>query len=354
MASPPDLTHHIRAPDPRSPRSLDAWWRVLKDALAEWIDDKAPMHGAALAFYSMLSLAPLLLIAIAIAGAVFGEQAARGEVMTQVKDMIGEEGGRAVEATLASARQPETGLVATVIGVGTLLFGAAGVFGQLKDSLNTIWNVKPRPASGVLGFLRSQVLSFGMVLGIAFLLMVSLIVSSILSGLEGYARDWLGGYAPLAQALNQLVSLGVYVLLFALIYRVLPEVEITWKDVWTGAIITSVLFLVGKYLIGLYLGKASVGSAYGAAGSLVVVLVWVYYSAQILFFGAEVTQVYTNRYGSRIVADRDAVPNRGGSVHPDPRDRRADHDSARGNAPESTGSPMISRPDFHRPRNPLN
>ncbi len=299
-ASAPKRDLGRQPPDPLW--SPAAWWQVLKDAFGEWNADQAPMHGAALAFYSMLSLAPLILISIAVVGALFGEQAARGQVMQEVRSLVGEEGGRAIEAMLANARRPGAGLIATIIGVGTLLFGAAGVFGQLKVSLNSIWDATPRPNAGIWGFLRDQALNFAMILLIAALLVLSLVIGSVLSAVESFAPEGLGGLGPLAQIINLMVSFLLYVIMFAFIYRVLPDVTIAWKDVVVGSVITSALFLLGRSLIGLYLGKASLGSAYGAAGSLVVVLLWVYYSAQVLFFGAEVTQVYADRYGSRIVS----------------------------------------------------
>ena len=287
---------------------LKTSWEMLKQTGLDWVEDKAPQLGAALAFYSVLSVAPLLLIAIAIAGLVFGEEAARGEIVAQIRGMVGEEGAVAIQEMLAHARKPGAGILATVFGIATLLFGASGVFGQLQDSLNTIWEVRPKPGGGVWGFIRSRFLSFAMVLGTGFLLLVSLVLSAVLAALGNYLGGLLPGWAAFVQIANLLISFGVVTLLFALIFKLLPDVRIAWKDVWVGAALTAFLFTVGKFLIGLYLAHAGAGSAYGAAGSLVVLVLWIYYSAQILFFGAEFTQVYAKQYGSQIVPAANAMP----------------------------------------------
>ncbi len=278
-------------------------WILLKQAGADWQEDKASQLGAALAFYSILSLAPLLVIAIAIAGFIFGEDAARGQLARQMEETVGGEGAQAIQTMLSHANRPATGIVATILGVVTLLFGASGVFGQLRDSLNTIWEIDPPPQKGIWPLIRDRLFPFTLVLGTGFLLLVSLLLSAMIAGVKAYASGWLPGADALWQALHVAVSFVVIALLFAMIYKFLPATKVAWRDVWLGAVITAVLFLIGKLALGLYLGMAAVGSAYGAAGSLVVLLVWIYYAAQILFFGAELTQVCAQRYGSRVIGN---------------------------------------------------
>jgi len=273
-----------------------AVWRFLKETYSEWSEDRAPRLGAALAYYTVVSITPVLVIAIGIAGVVFGRQAVQTQVIDQIQALVGPQGADAVRAMLANAgQQPETGIVATVIGVAALLFGASGVFGELQDSLNTIWGVKARPGAGVWGTIKARFLSIAMVLGVGFLLLVSLVLSAALVAVGTFVATLVP--VSLLQLVNVVVSFAVITLLFALIYKVLPDVQLGWRDVWLGAAVTSLLFTVGKSVIGLYLGKSSFASAYGAAGSLVVLLVWVYYSAQILFFGAEFTKVWARRHG---------------------------------------------------------
>jgi membrane protein len=287
-----------------NPRDL---WSMLKEAGNSFVEDKAPRLGAALAYYTIFSLAPLLVIVLAVAGLVFGKEAASGQIKGQVETLVGEDGGKAVEQMVASADQPQTGTLATVIGIAMLLFGAAVLFGQLQDALNTIWGVQPKPNRGLIkGILRDRFLSFSMVLGTAFLLLVSLVVSAALSAMGRMFGEW--GMSAGGQAVNVVVSLVVVTVLFAMIYRFLPDAKIAWKDVWFGAAITSVLFTAGKFLIGLYLGKTGTASAYGAAGSLAVLLIWLYYSSQIFLFGAELTKSYANLFGSRIVPKDYAEP----------------------------------------------
>jgi membrane protein len=278
--------------------TVSGYWPVVKDAATEWVNDKAPRLGAALAYYTIFSLAPLLVIAIAVAGLVFGPEAAQGQVSQQVGSLVGEQGGQAVEAMVAAANKPETGTLATVLGVVMLVFGATILFAQLQDALNTIWEVRPKPGRGVWGVIRDRLLSLTMVLGVAFLLLVSLVVSAVLAAIGGLFGDWQTGVA--GQAVTTLVDLVVVTLLFALIFKFLPDAEIGWRDVWFGAVVTAVLFAVGKVLIGVYIGRAGIASAYGAAGSLVVLLIWLYYASQIFLFGAELTKSYANRMGSRI------------------------------------------------------
>lgn len=270
---------------------------LFKETFTEFMDDKAPRLGAALAYYTIFSIAPLLLIAIAIAGLVYGKQAAQHDVLAQLKGLFGDAAAKSIQEMLVSASKPKSGTIATIVGIITLLFGAAGVFGQLKDALNTIWNAEPKKGGGFMGMVKDRFLSFAMVFGIAFLLLVSLVLDAALSAAAKYV-GLPGGEAPW-QVLQLGVSFGVVTVLFALIFRFLPDTKVEWRDVWYGAAFTSFLFVIGKFALGLYFGRSSVGSAYGAAGSLVLLLVWIYYSAQILFFGAEFTQVYSRHHGSR-------------------------------------------------------
>jgi membrane protein len=274
---------------------------LLKEAFRDFWEDNAPRLGAALSYYTAFSLAPLLLISIAIAGAVFGEEAARGQVVGQLQALLGEEGARAIQALLENARKPSEGVLAAVMGVATLVLGSSGVFNELRGALNTIWEVPARQGGGVWGTVRDRLLSFGMVLILGFLLLVSLILSAALAAAGERWGGALAGTLHLLEIANFLVFLGVATVLFALIFKLLPNAQpaIAWRDVWVGASMTAVLFSLGKWGIGLYLGRGTVGSAFGAAGSLVVVLVWVYYAAQVLFFGAELTQVYAREHGSR-------------------------------------------------------
>jgi membrane protein len=282
---------------------------LLKQTASEWVEDDAPSLGAALAYYTVFSLAPLMTIAIAIAGFFFGKEAAQGQIFDELRVLLGEEGGKAVEEMVQSASaQPTAGVVATIISVIILLFGASGVFGQLQASLNRMWGVKPKPGRGVLGMIKDRLLSFGFTLVVGFLLLVSLLLTAGIA----LVADWLGGLMPgsetLAQILNLVLSLAMITLLFATIFKFLPDAKIAWHDVWIGAFLTALLFTIGKFALGIYLGKSGVASSYGAAGSLIVLLLWVYYSSQILFFGAEFTQVYANRFGSRVAPADNAVP----------------------------------------------
>lgn len=283
-------------------------FEVLKQTINEWIADKAPMLGAALAYYTVFSLAPLLVISIAMVGLILGQDAAQGQVFDQVRGLLGDEGGRAIQDMVQSAgSKTSSGILASIIGIATLLLGASGVFGQLQTSLNIMWGVEPKPGRGLGGMLKDRFLSFGFILVVGFLLLVSLMLSAAIT----FVAEWMGQMSPgtesLAHLLNLVISFAIITLLFALMFKFLPDAKIAWKDVWLGAAITAALFTLGKFALGLYLGKSSVGSSYGAAGSLVVLLLWVYYSAQILFFGAEFTQVWANRFGSHVAPDKDAV-----------------------------------------------
>jgi membrane protein len=275
-------------------------WELVKTAAASWSDDYAQSMGAALAYYTMFSIAPLLLIVISVAGLIFGLEAARGEIFAQLQGMMGEEGAAAIQGLLESASKPAKSVLATIISVVLLLIGATTVFAELQDDLDRIWRAPDRQkTAGVWGLLRSRLLSFGMILGIGFLLMVSLVASAALSALGKWWAPLFGGWEVLAQLVNFIVSFGLTTTVFAMIYKIMPRVHIAWRDVWIGAAVTALLFTIGKFLIGLYIGKSGVTSGFGAAGSLVVVLVWVYYSAQIFLMGAEFTWAYAHAFGSR-------------------------------------------------------
>jgi membrane protein len=279
---------------------------LVKRTIAEAGEDKIPRLAASLAYYTLLSLSPLLVLAIAVAGFVFGEEAARGQIADQLRGLFGAEAGEAIQAMVAHAKQPGSGILGSIISVVVLLFGASGVFGELQDSLNTIWEVAPRPGRGIWGIVKDRFFSFTMVIGVAFLLLVSLVVSAALAALG----NWISSFADaewLWQIVNFVVSLGMIALLFGLVFKIIPDVKIRWRDVWVGALVTAALFTLGKFLIGLYVGKAGVASPYGAAGSLVVIVVWVFYSAHILFIGAEFTQVHTRAMGHSVEPARGAV-----------------------------------------------
>ena len=277
---------------------MKKYFTLFKQTITEFSQDKVPRLGAALAYYTIFSLAPLLLIVIAIAGLAFGHDAAQNKIFEQLKGVMGPATAGNVQEMVKNAAKPKSGTVATVLGLVTLILGASGVFGQLKDALNTIWDVEPRKGSGVLLIIKDRFLSFAMVFGIGFLLLVSLVIDTAITAMGTYAT----GHLPGGEALWHIVELGfsfcVIAVLMAMIFRFLPDLKIEWRDVWLGAMLTSFLFVLGKFALGIYFAKSAVGSSFGAAGSLVIVLLWVYYSAQILLFGAEFTQVYTRSHGS--------------------------------------------------------
>lgn len=279
---------------------LRSLWPLVKESVAQWSDDYAPSMGAALAYYTIFSIAPLLVIAIAVAGFVFGADAARGEIFAQLRGMIGDDGASAIQGLVKSASETGKGTFAAIAGVVTLLLGATTVFGELQSDLDRIWDAPPSKEAGLKGLLRGRMLSFGMILGIGFLLLVSLVLSAALSALGHFWDNWFAGWEIVLQAVNFVVSFAIVTGLFAMIYKLLPRVRIEWRDVWVGSMVTSLLFAVGKLLIGLYLGKSGIASGFGAAGSLVVVLLWVYYSSQIFLLGAEFTKTYALRHGSHI------------------------------------------------------
>ena len=281
------------------PKSI---WNFVKDVFEKFIDDKAPKLGAALSFYTLFSLAPLLIISISVAGSIFGRRAARGEIVGQIKSFVGEEGARVVQTALRNAHLAHESGIALIISIVTLIIGSTIVFVDLQESLDMVWKVKPKPGRSMIkGLLKDRLRSFIVVVGTGFLLLLSLIASTVISSINDYVSEQFFElpiyYLELS---NLLVSLFIVFLLFMMVFKFLPDVNIRWRHVWVGALVTAVLFGLGKYLIGLYLGTSTLSSTYGAAGSLVVVLLWVYYSTQILFLGAEFTEVYVEKYGDGI------------------------------------------------------
>ncbi len=276
-----------------------SWGPLFAQSFNDWMEDRALRFSAALAYYSIFAMAPLVIIAISVAGLIFGQQAARGEVYQQIEWLLGSKGAAEIQTLIQASSDAHKSLLATVVGIVTLLIGASGVFGQLKDALNSIWGVRLKPGGGVMASLQEYLLSFSMVLGVGFLLIISLLLSAVLQAVNNF----MTGYLPIpsfVMPLTALISFAILVVLFALIFKVLPDVEIGWEDVWIGATVTAILFAVGKYLLSLYLGTSSVASSFGAAGALILVLVWVYYSTTIFLLGAEFTKVYADRYGSGI------------------------------------------------------
>jgi membrane protein len=283
----------------KKPQSL---WQFAKTVFTQWFEDQPFQLASSLSYYTLFSLAPLLIIAIAVAGLVFGREAAQNQVVETLQGLIGQDSAKAVQEMIINAsNKPKTGVISTILGIIALLFGAGGVVGQLQSSLNTIWGVAAKSGQGVWGFIRERFLSFAMVLGIGFLLLVSLAVTAFVAGLSQIIGSLLGGTALIAHILELVVSFGLVTVLFAMIYKLLPDVRSQWSDVWIGAALTSLLFTIGKFVIGLYLGTSGVTSIYGAAGSLITVLLWVYYSSLIFFLGAEFTQVYAIQHGSGVV-----------------------------------------------------
>ena len=272
---------------------------LLKQTFQEWLQDKAPQLGAALAYYTVFSLAPLILVLLAIIGVVFRDDPAGAwsKMTQQMGYFLDPSAVQVVQDIAQKASQPGKSTIATIIGIALALFGASGVFGQLQDALNTIWGVKAKPGRGVWGFLRSRFLSFAMVAGICFLLLVSLTIEALLKAVSQYIQSILPGGIVFALAIYLIFDFAVIILFFAMIFKFLPDVKIQWRDVWIGAVMTAIFFGVGKWALGLYLNSGAAGSAYGAAGSLITLLLWVYYSSQILLFGAEFTQVYAGRAG---------------------------------------------------------
>ena len=282
---------------------------LLKQTFSEWLEDKAPQLGAALAYYTVFSLAPLVLVLLAIVGLIFHNDPGGvwNKITEQMSYFLDKSAVEIVQNIAQKAAQPNKSLLATIIGILLALFGASGVFGQLQDALNTIWGVKAKPGGGVLSFLRSRFLSFAMVAGVCFLLLVSLTLESMLKGFSHYIQRALPGGIVIAMAVYWIFDLAIVILLFAIIFKFLPDAKIQWRDVWIGAAMTAIFFAIGKWALGLYLGSGSAASAYGAASSLITLLLWVYYSSQILLFGAEFTQVYASQAGRGIAPDEHAI-----------------------------------------------
>ena len=288
---------------------IKEWWALIKAAVTAWVDDYAPSMGAALSYYTVFSLAPVLLIVISVAGLIFGAEAARGEIFGQLRGLMGADAAKAIEDILTSVNKPTEGITGTVIGLVVLFIGATTVFGELQDALDRIWRAPARDkTAGWWGLIRARLLSFGMILGIAFLLIVSLVLSAATAALGKWWSGAFGSWEVLAQAVNLLVGYGVTTVAFAMIYKIMPRVKIRWHDVWLGAAVTALLFTVGRFLIGLYIGKSGIASGFGAAGSLVIIFVWVYYSAQIFLLGAEFTWVYARTFGSMRNLDAPTKP----------------------------------------------
>lgn len=279
---------------------------LLKTTWHEWTEDRASLLAAALAFYTAVSIAPLLVLVVLIAGLILGQQTAQGQLLEQLRATVGTQGAEFLQTVLQNAKQPSLASTAGILSFAALIWGSTNVFNQLQTSLNTIWNVKPKPDLGIWAMIRSRLLSFSLVLGVAFLLLVSLVVSAVLTAVVQWGHNLLPGADWVWELFNNVVAFVVTTLLFAAIFKVLPDAEITWRDVWLGAAVTALLFVIGKYVLGLYLSNA--GNAYGVLGSVVVFLLWVYYTAQILFMGAEFTQVYARRFGAGIRPTANAVP----------------------------------------------
>lgn len=275
-------------------------WHLSKAAINAWIDDFAPSMGAAIAYYTMFSIAPMLVIAIAIAGAIFGQDAAQGEIVSQLRGIIGEDGAVAIQGLLQSASKPTEGIIATGISIVTLAIGSTAVFAELQSALDRIWRMPVAvKQGGIWNLIRTRLLSFGLILGLGFMLMVSLVVSAALAALGSWWGGWFEGWGIVLQILNLVISFFVFAGLFSVIYKFMPRVRLSWHDVWIGAVATTILFIIGKYLIGLYLGTTGMSTGFGAAGSFALLLAWIYYSAQIFLLGAEFTWIYANNYGSK-------------------------------------------------------
>jgi membrane protein len=289
----------ILAPGGSAMRIFPTWLRgclrLSETAVYKWLDDHAPTMGAAIAYYMVFSLAPILVMVIAVAGLAFGQKAAEGALFGELADLIGPESAVAVQAMLRSASDTGSGIFATVVGIGTLIIAATAVLGELQSALNVIWKVPPRGGLGIWRFLKSRLLSLAIILVIGFLLLVSLVISTALAAFSDYL-DWLlPGLATILHIVHLILSFGLTTVLFAMIFKILPDSPVEWEEVWLGAVIAALLFTLGKYLISLYIGSSNMASTYGAAGALIIVLVWVYYSAQILLLGAEFAKAYSDR-----------------------------------------------------------
>jgi membrane protein len=291
-----------------SANKLKVGWQLLKLTFAEWWNDNTFQLAAALAFYTTLSIAPVLLIAVGVASFFLAPETAVNQIVSELQKMVGSQGAHAVRQVIESSRGLGKGIWAVSVGIITFIIGATAVFGELQAALNHIWDVRSKPDSGVMvPLIVDRLRSFSIALCVGFLLLVSLVISALISGLQSYMNKWLPGIPWFWQSANVVASFFVVAILFAMIYKFLPDVRIAWQDVWIGASVTAILFTGGKYFIGLYLGRTAMASAFGAAGSLVVLLFWVYYSALVGFLGAEFTQVYARRYGSGIRPRRHAI-----------------------------------------------
>ncbi|MDP9000095.1 MAG: YihY/virulence factor BrkB family protein [Myxococcota bacterium] len=297
----------MKAPSTRGGLRWNELWSLVKETATDWNDHNAARLAAALACYTLLSIAPLVVLSVAVAGLAFGDQAARGEISAQIGAVVGADAAHAVEAIVVNAKTPSSGIIGTVFGIVVLLFGASGVFGELESALNTIWGVAPKPGRGWKGLVMDRFFSFTMVIAVAFLLLVSLVMSAALAATGKFFSSSLPGGDALWQVVNFIVALGITTLLFGIVFKYVPAAKIDWRDVWLGAVVTAVLFGVGKLLLGLYIGRSSITSAYGAAGSLVALVIWVYYTSQIVFMGAEFTQVHARRSGRRVQPADNAV-----------------------------------------------
>jgi len=278
---------------------LKSLLELFKTAFSEWRKDQSAVLGAALAYYTVFSLAPLLLIALAVAGLVFGEEAAKNQITTQISGLIGSEAAEGVNEMVQGASRKTSGVLATILGVGALILGASGVFGQLQAAMNQIWDVETKVQGGILKFFKDRFLSISMVMGTCFLLLVSLLASAAINTVTSRFGTVGDGRSAFLQVADFVISFVVITVMFAALFKFLPETRIEWRDCWLGAVFTSLLFAIGKILIGVYIGRSGIASSYGAAGSVLVILLWVYYSAQILFFGAELTKAYSERVGAR-------------------------------------------------------
>ena len=307
-------------------------YEIARKSISAWVDDYAPSMGAAISYYTAFSIAPLLVIVIAVAGYVFGDEAVRGSLQGQISGLVGADGAQAIQGLISSAREPTEGLVATSLSIALLIVGATTVFAEIQSALDRIWHVpeKAKP-SGIWGLLRARFLSFGLILGLAFMLMASLTISAAMAAIGTYFSSLLPGWDVVLFVLNICISLAVETVLFAMIFKFMPSTRIAWSDVWVGAIVTGVLFELGKVLIGLYVGKAGVSSTYAAAGSIAVILIWVYYAAQIFLLGAEFTKVYATEYGSHRLKTTPAAAERPA--------RSGAEDTALGGAAESAQPP---------------
>lgn len=286
---------------------MKRFFSLLTESFSEWQQDKASVWGASLSYYTLFSLSPLLLIIISLAGLLFGRQAVEGSIVSQLRGLLGAPGAAVLQETIRSAQKPSTSIFTTVIGIIILLIGASGVFGQLKEALNAIFNVTKKSSRGIKGLVLEKILTFSMVAVIGFLLIISLVASAVIAGINAYFNAVFPFPEFILEIINFIVSFGLITLLFACIYKVLPDIKIPWKYIWIGSAVTSLLFTIGKTLIGLYLGLGSVGSSYGAAASVIIILVWVYYAAMIFFYGAEITQVYARRHGAVLLPKKGSV-----------------------------------------------